>query len=123
MVLKRVGIGSAAKLAGAIYASLGLIIGAVVALVSVVGAGLTAAASQSEVPAWIGAVFGITAIVWMPLVYGVMGLVVGALSAALYNLFSQPLLVRLSQQAPIGCGMRLGAFQGRGMSTAPRICL
>jgi uncharacterized membrane protein YkvI len=88
MVLKRVGIGSAAKLAGAIYASLGLIIGAVVALVSVAGAGLTAA-SQSEVPAWIGAVFGITAIVWMPLVYGVMGLVVGALSAALYNLFSR----------------------------------
>jgi hypothetical protein len=89
MVLKRVGIGSAAKLAGAIYGALGLIIGAVVALVSVVGAGLTAAASQSDIPAWVGTVFGITAIVWMPLVYGVMGLVVGALSAALYNLFSR----------------------------------
>jgi hypothetical protein len=88
MILKRIGIGSAAKLAGAIYGALGLIIGAVVALISVAGAGL-AAASQSDVPAWVGTVFGITAIVWMPLVYGVMGLVVGALSAALYNLFSR----------------------------------
>jgi len=60
----------------------------VVALVSLVGGGF-AATQGGDAPAWIGTIFGISAIIWMPICYGVMGLVFGALSAALYNVFSR----------------------------------
>jgi hypothetical protein len=88
MVLKRVGVWSAAKLFGAIYAALGLIFGVVVALFGLLGAGFAAATRSGDTPAWLGAFVGIGAIVFLPILYGLLGLVFGALAAALYNLFS-----------------------------------
>ena len=40
------------------------------------------------IPAWLGPVFGVGAIVVLPIIYGVLGLIGGAIAAALYNLFS-----------------------------------
>ena len=85
MVIRRVGVASAARIAGALYAVIGLIIGCIVAMVSLLSANIMGAASQGDMPAWIAPMFGVGAIVVAPIMYGVMGLVIGALTAAIYN--------------------------------------
>jgi hypothetical protein len=85
MVIRKVGIGSLVKLAGVLYALLGLVIGFVFALFALVGFG-AAAASNDEMPAWFGSIFGLGAIVILPIMYGVMGAIGAALMGALYNL-------------------------------------
>jgi hypothetical protein len=91
MRVKRIGIGSAAKLSGALYGAAGLFIGVIVGLASLVGAGFAsqfAADSADAPPAFLGALLGVGAIFLFPLLYGLLGLVVGAITAALYNLFA-----------------------------------
>lgn len=86
MVVRRVGVWSVARIYGALSGSFGLLAGLCIALFSMIGAGL---ASQSgDVPRWLGPIFGIGAIVFMPVLYGVIGLVAGTVSALLYNLFA-----------------------------------
>ena len=92
MRLNRIGIGSAAKLSGAMYGAMGLIFGVVFGLLSLLGMGLAsqfAADSPEAPPAFLGPLFGVGAIILFPLLYGVMGLIIGAISAALYNLFAR----------------------------------
>ena len=84
MVLKRIGIGSAAKLAGAVYATIGLIVGGFFALMSLAGVSLPME-HEGAPPTWIGPVLGAGAIVALPLFYGVMGIIAGAVSAALFG--------------------------------------
>ena len=88
MVLRRVGVWSAAKIAGVIYASVGLLGGLMFAGISLLGFGFASTAQNSDVPAWLGPAFGVGAIVVLPIIYGVLGLIGGAIAAALYNLFS-----------------------------------
>jgi len=91
MVIRRVGVWSAAKLYGGIAGTMGVIIGVCFALISMVGgiAGAAARDSGSGLAAGgLGAVFGIGAIIIFPIMYGVMGLIGGAIGAALYNLFA-----------------------------------
>ena len=85
MVIRRVGVASAARIAGALYAVIGLIGGCILAMVSLLSANIMGAASQGELPTWIAPMFGVGAIVVAPIMYGVMGLVIGALTAAIYN--------------------------------------
>lgn len=82
MVINRVGPLSVAKLAGVLYAILGLIIGAIVSLISLAGG----MAAHSDDGAAMGALFGAAAIIVLPIFYGVFGFVGTALMAALYNL-------------------------------------
>ena len=91
MRVNRIGIGSAAKLSGAMYASFGLIFGIIFGLAAMFGAGLANLAGESgdAPPAFFGALFGVGAIVLLPILYGVLGLVAGAFSAAIYNLFAR----------------------------------
>ena len=90
MVLKRVGIWSVARMALALYGTSGLIAGILVALFSVVSSGIAATQlAESGMPAWIGMLFGAGAVVLLPLFYGVMGLIIGAIAAALYNVYSR----------------------------------
>ena len=86
MVVRRVGVWSVARIYGALSGAIGLVAGVILALFSVVGAGL--AAQTSEVPGWLGPVFGVGAIVALPLFYAVMGILAGAFCAVLYNLFA-----------------------------------
>ena len=86
MVIRRIGVWSAARMYGAISAVMGLLFGIMFALVSMVSAGF--AAEASEMPAWAAGVFGVGAVIFLPLIYGVFGLVAGALSAVLYNVFA-----------------------------------
>jgi hypothetical protein len=85
MVVRSIGVWSAARLYGALSAAFGLIFGVILALISTVGAGLAAA---DDGPVWMSGMFGVSAIVILPVIYGVMGLVAGALTAVLYNLFA-----------------------------------
>jgi hypothetical protein len=86
MVIRKIGVGSAAKLAGTLYAVWGLIFGAIFALIALAGAGL--GASDEETPAWIGAFLGAGAVIFLPILYGVMGAIFGALTAVFYNVVS-----------------------------------
>jgi hypothetical protein len=85
MVIRRIGVWSLARIYGVISATIGLLIGLFLALFSLAGAGL---ANDPDGPAWLMPIFGVGAIVVLPLFYGVMGVVSGAISAAIYNLFA-----------------------------------
>lgn len=91
MVLKRVGVFSVARIAGVLYCALGLLIGLLFALLSTVAGGLAAAAANSgghQLPGWFGMIFGVGAIVLFPVFYGVLGFIMAAIMAGLYNLFA-----------------------------------
>jgi hypothetical protein len=84
MVVKRFGVLSVAKVYGALSAAMGLLFGLIFAAASTIGAGFS---DEPSTP-FIGAMFGAGAVIILPIFYGVLGLCMGALSAALYNLFA-----------------------------------
>ncbi len=88
MVVKRVGVWSVARIYGALLAAMGLLFGLLIALVSLAGAGFMSQAEMSGAPNWIAPMFGVGAIVVLPICYGLMGIVVGAITAVLYNIFA-----------------------------------
>ncbi len=82
--IRGVGVLSVAKIYGALSAGMGLLIGLGLAAISTIGAGF----ADNALPPFMSALFGVGAIVILPIFYGVMGLVVGAVGAALYNVFA-----------------------------------
>ena len=84
MIIKRIGIGSAAKIYGVMSAAMGLLFGIILAVIYAVGGSLSEDASVGV----FGMAMGVGAVIALPIVYGCMGLVVGALGALLYNLFA-----------------------------------
>jgi hypothetical protein len=92
MVIRRLGVWSVARLYGGMSAVFGLIAGLIFASVALVG-GAVGAANGADVSSKLGAggfgaLFGVGAIILLPLCYGVMGIIGGALGAVLYNLFA-----------------------------------
>lgn len=87
MVIKRIGVSSAAAMFGAFNAIMGLLGGALIAVVSLVSAGFVGE-TDPEVPAFVHAVFGVGAVIILPIFYGIMGVIVGALGAVIYNLLA-----------------------------------
>jgi hypothetical protein len=87
MIVRRIGPWSVGRVYGAMLAAMGLLFGGCIALLSLVGVGI-AGHNDPNVPAWVGAALGLGAVIALPIFYGVMGLVMGALMAALYNLFA-----------------------------------
>jgi hypothetical protein len=83
MIVRRVGPLSFAKITGVLYALMGLLFGAIFSLVSLAG---FAAASGQEGAA--GMLFGVGAIVILPIFYGVLGFLFSLIGAALYNLIA-----------------------------------
>ena len=88
MVVKRIGVMSSAKLSGMLYALIGLIIGAFVSLVAVLGVAF-GVSSESPFGALGGLIFGVAAVIALPILYGVIGFIAGLLMAALYNLVAR----------------------------------
>jgi hypothetical protein len=93
MVIRRIGVWSAARLYGGMSAVMGLLLGACFAVIAMVGGGMAAVAESSGTgtglaSGMLGAMFGVGAIIILPLFYGVLGIIMGALTAALYNLFA-----------------------------------
>ena len=71
MTIKRVGPLSCAKIAAALYAVLGLVAGVFFSLAAIAGA----FAANQEAAGAMGVVFGVGAIVVLPIVYGCIGFV------------------------------------------------
>jgi hypothetical protein len=87
MILRRIGVWSAAKLNGVLYALVGLLIGIVVSLLSVLGALATSEmSSETGFGAFPAMFIGVGAIVALPILYGLFGLIGGAIGAAIYNI-------------------------------------
>ena len=74
---------SVAKVAFVLYGVLGLIFGGFFALAAVFGASIGAAAGQES--ALLGAVFGLGAVIVLPLLYGGMGALMALFMTWLYN--------------------------------------
>jgi hypothetical protein len=81
MVIKRVVPMSVAKIAGIIYAVIGLILGAFMSLFAVGGALFM----PEEGAGVFGAIFGVAAIVVLPIFYGVLGFVGTFIGALIFN--------------------------------------
>ncbi|MBI2107820.1 hypothetical protein HYT54_01725 [Candidatus Woesearchaeota archaeon] len=79
--IKKIGILSLGKIMGILYALMGLILGAILSLISLIGSAL----SSNGFGIFIG-MFGIGAIIFLPIFYGVIGFVFGLITALLYNL-------------------------------------
>lgn len=84
MTLKRVVPLSCGKTFGILYTMIGLVFGVLVSLFSVLGSAVGMA--QGQEGAGFGALFGIGAVILMPLIYGCLGFVGGILGAFLYNI-------------------------------------
>lgn len=85
MVIKRISPMSCAKVSGLLYAALGLVFGAFFSLIMMsVGSLIPQDESQMAGPI-IGMMFGAGAIIFAPLFYGVMGFIMGGLTAVAYN--------------------------------------
>ena len=82
MVLKRIGVASTGKMLGCLYAIMGLFIGLVFSVASLVGG----MAGGMKGAAGIEAIFGVGAVIVLPLFYGVMGYIAGILLAVTYNI-------------------------------------
>ena len=84
MVLKSIGVFSLARMMGTLYATIGFFIGLIFALLAVVGAGIADTGSEGV----LALVFGVGAVIFLPVFYGVLGFIGGALLSALYNLIA-----------------------------------
>ena len=87
MVIRRVNPMSCAKVMGVIYAALGLIFGLLFSLIGfAIGSNAGNLGSEMQFGgAALGAMFGVGAIIVMPIMYGIMGVIGGALGALIYN--------------------------------------
>ena len=79
-VIKKIDVGSAAKVYGLTLGILGIVIGLIYALIfssicSLVG---------EEIP-MAGAGFGVAMLIFIPILYGIIGVVFGAVGALVYN--------------------------------------
>jgi hypothetical protein len=81
MVIKRIAPLSFAKIAGTLYAAMGLVFGCIVSLIAVAGG---FGSEGSPIPAF-GAILGVGAIFILPIFYGGIGFVGTLIAASLYN--------------------------------------
>jgi len=80
--VRRIGPGSAFKLGAALYAFMGLLLGVIFALVSTLGGALLPASEAGVFRMF----FGVGAIVFLPICYGIIGGIFSAIGAVIYNL-------------------------------------
>ena len=82
MIIRRIEPMSAAKLAGFIYAVLGFIVGLCFTLLSFMG-GLAGSMGAA------GALFGVGAVILLPIFYGILGFIVTFIGTSIYNFAAQ----------------------------------
>jgi hypothetical protein len=88
MIVRRIGPLSLAKMMGAVYCVLGFLIGLLITCISLV------VPAFSHMPPGRGAgvfgiLFGVFAVIALPIFYGLMGFIAGLISGALYNFFAR----------------------------------
>jgi hypothetical protein len=82
-IIKSIGVLSVAKIMGLIYGCMGLIFAPFFLLFGLIGS----LAGQGKTP--FAGIFGVVLAILMPIFYGVLGFIAGALGALLYNLFAR----------------------------------
>lgn len=88
MVVRKFGVLSVGKIMGVVYALLGLILGIFTALFSIMGSAIGMMNSDSS--ALFGGLFvGVGSIIFLPLLYGIIGFIFGLISALLYNVVAR----------------------------------
>ena len=89
MVVKSVKPLSVAKIVGLLYALLGLLFGGLMSLVGLAGAfALPDTPGGEGFPPLFGAMFGIGAVLFMPIFYGCLGFISTLIGAVLYNVLA-----------------------------------
>jgi hypothetical protein len=83
MVITRVSAVSVAKVAAVLYAGIGLLIGGFISLIGMAGVGSLLAGSEGS--GLFTMLFGVGAIVIMPILYGVFGFIGTFIFASLFN--------------------------------------
>lgn len=84
MIVKRIEPLSLAKVAGLLYGIFGFLAGCLIAIISLAGV----ASEESGGPVF-GALFGVGAVVFLPIMYGGLGFLASLVMAALYNVTAQ----------------------------------
>jgi len=84
-VIREIGVISLGKVAGIVYACIGLIVGVIVALVSVLGGFAGLLGEGRTAAGLIGMFLGAGAVFILPVFYGVLGALIGMLVAVIYN--------------------------------------
>jgi hypothetical protein len=87
VVITRIAPMSAAKISGLLYALFGFIAGALISLFMTVLGGMVPSDSDAGMGfPMVGMFFGAGAIIMLPIFYGILGFIGGAIGAFLYNL-------------------------------------
>jgi len=89
MVIRRVRIPSLVKVLGLIYACIGLVAGSLISLASVFAAASGWSLGHDLGATWGPILLGAGAIVAAPILYGIMGTIVGLLVGFVYNLIAR----------------------------------
>ncbi|HVT61586.1 MAG TPA: hypothetical protein VHR45_24710 [Thermoanaerobaculia bacterium] len=84
--IRRVRVLSLAAVTGCTYAVFGLIGGGIFALFALFGAALGNAFSPQHSNPVFGVLFGVGAVIFFPIFYGIIGFIGGLISGAIYNL-------------------------------------
>jgi hypothetical protein len=87
MIIKRISPMSCAKMSGLLYAVIGLLVGAFVSLF-IATLGSMIPPDEAQMSGFVGMLFGAGAIVVLPIFYGVLGFIGGAIVAVFYNLIA-----------------------------------
>lgn len=85
MIIKSMGVLSVGKFSGAMGAILGLLVGGIFSLFSVLGAAFGMANGQSGAA---GMLFGVGAVIIAPIFYGLFGFLYGIVAAFFYNIIA-----------------------------------
>jgi hypothetical protein len=85
MVIKRVGALSLAKIAAVLYGGIGLLVGGAFALIGMAGIA-SRFGSDNPGASFIGPLFGVGAIIIVPICYAIGGFVVALIMAGIFNL-------------------------------------
>ena len=73
---------SMGKVIGALHALIGLLLGGIVTIASIIGA----SASMSITAGAFSFMFGIVSVIMFPILYGIIGFIIGVIAALLYNI-------------------------------------
>src|SRR5215470_18382810 len=84
-VIRRVGVLSVAKILAIIYGCIGFIVGAFVAMLSVLGGFAGILSDEGRAAGVLGMFFGVGAVVFLPVFYACLGLILGLLIGSIYN--------------------------------------
>jgi hypothetical protein len=84
MVLKRIGVLSAGKILALLYACLGFIAGCFISIFATLG--LFASLADKNLPGpFVAAFLGLGALIFMPVLYGSLGFLLGVIGSSIYN--------------------------------------